>query len=192
LAAEAEANLDRPIVSDPATTGGAVLVATSDRRVRALAARDLSPVGAWPLEAPLSGRPVGLGDGGLVSDRAGGVMAFGRDGQRTWSIKLGAEVVGSPQVLGSSIRFLTADGVLHVRARADGAPLERRALGILPAAGPLPAGRGVLIPVGAGPICPLVLADVPEHSVPSDSISAKATSSRGGLPEEPRHSRINP
>src|SRR5258708_1947305 len=84
--------------------------ATPSGGVRALAARDLSPVGAWPLEARLWGRPVGLGDGGLVSDRAGGVMAFGRDGQRIWSIKLGAEVVGSPQVLGRSILFLTADG----------------------------------------------------------------------------------
>ncbi|HZW31477.1 MAG TPA: PQQ-binding-like beta-propeller repeat protein, partial [Isosphaeraceae bacterium] len=150
LTAEAEALLDRPIISDPASTGGAVLVATADRRVRSLAARDLSPVGAWPLEAPLSGRPVGLGDGGLVSDRTGTVLAFGRDGQRIWSIKLGAEVVGAPRVLGRSILFLTADGLLHVRARSDGSAIDSRPLGILPAGGPLTAGPGALIPVGAG------------------------------------------
>jgi outer membrane protein assembly factor BamB len=163
LTAEAEALLDRPIVSDPAATGGAVLVVTADRRVRSLAARDLSPVGAWPLEAPLSGRPVSLEDGGLIADRAGGVLAFGRDGQRTWSIKLGAEVVGAPAVLGRSLLFLTADGLLHVRARADGAPLESRPLGTLPAGGPLPAGNAALIPVGAGTIRPLALAESPGH-----------------------------
>jgi hypothetical protein len=163
LTAEAEVLLDRPIVSDPAATGGAVLVVTADRRVRSLAARDLSPVGAWPLEAPLSGRPVGLEDGGLIVDRAGGVMAFGRDGQRIWSLKLGAEVVGAPAALGRSLLFLTADGLLHVRARADGAPLQSHRLETLPAGGPLPAGPGALIPVGAGTIRPLALAESPGH-----------------------------
>jgi hypothetical protein len=156
LTAEAETTLDQRIIGDPASTGAAVLVATADRRVRALAARDLSPVGAWPLDAPLAGRPVGLGDGALVMDRAGGVMAFGRDGQRTWSVKLSAEVVGVPQVVGRSILFLTADGILHARGRSDGAPLERRALGILPAGGPLAVGGEVMIAVAPGTIRPLL------------------------------------
>jgi outer membrane protein assembly factor BamB len=157
LIAEAETTLDRRIIADPASTGGAVLVATADHRVRSLAARDLSPVGAWPLDAPLAGPPVGLGDGGLVMDRAGGVMAFGRDGQRVWSTKLSAEVVGPPQVLGRSILLLTADAVLHVRSRSDGAPLGQHPLGIMPAAGPIPGPRQTLIPVAAGTIRPLVL-----------------------------------
>jgi outer membrane protein assembly factor BamB len=157
LSVEAETTLDQRIVADPASTGSALLVATADRRVRSLAARDLSPVGAWPLDVPLAGRPVGLGDGGLVVDRAGGVMAFGRDGQRIWAIKLGAEVVGSPQVMGRSILFLTGDGVLHARARTNGASLDRRALSILPAGGPLPVGHTAMIAVAPGTIRPLAL-----------------------------------
>ena len=154
LTVEAETTLDSRIVSDPACTGSAVLVVTADRRVRSLAVRDLSPVGAWQLEAPIAGRPVSLGDGGLTMDRAGGVMAFGRDGQRIWSIKLGAEVVGSPQVIGRSLAFLTGDGVLHLRARSDGAPLNRRTLGVLPAGGLLATSREVIISVAPGTIRP--------------------------------------
>jgi outer membrane protein assembly factor BamB len=119
--------------------------------------RDLSPVGAWQLEAPIAGRPVSLGDGGLTMDRAGGVMAFGRDGQRIWSIKLGAEVVGLPQALGRSIAFLTGDGVLYLRARSDGAPLSRRTLELLPAGGLLATSRDAIIAVAPGTIRPLAL-----------------------------------
>ena len=133
---EAEAALDSRIVGDPASTGDAVLVATADGRVRSLAARDLSPIGAWQLEASIAGQPVGLGDGGLVMDRAGGVMAFGRDGQESGRSSWGRRSSGLPQITGRSIAFLTSDGVLHLRARSDGAPLDRRTLGILPAGGP--------------------------------------------------------
>jgi outer membrane protein assembly factor BamB len=156
LTAEAETILDQRIVSEPASTGNAILVATADRRVRSLAARDLSPVGAWALEAPLAERPTGLSDGGFVSDRSGGVMAFGRDGQRIWSIKLSAAVVGSPQVLGQSVVFLTRDGFLHVRARSDGSLRERRELGILPAGGPLVVGHQAFVSAALGTIRPVV------------------------------------
>lgn len=47
LVGEAQAILEERIVTDPASTGNAVIVVTADRRVRALAARDLSPVGSW-------------------------------------------------------------------------------------------------------------------------------------------------
>ena len=133
LASEAEKALDSRIVADPATTGAAVLIATADGRVRSLTARDLSPIGAWALDASLAGNPVGLADGGLAMDRAGGIVAFGPDGQKSWSIKLGAEVAGAPQVVGRSIVILTSDGVLHVRARSDGRPWT--------AAAGRPAGR---------------------------------------------------
>jgi outer membrane protein assembly factor BamB len=157
LNVEAETLLDSRIIGDPACTGSAVLVATADRRIRSLALRDLSPVGAWQLEAPIAGRPVSLGDGGLAMDRGGGVMAFGRDGQRIWSIKLGAEVVGAPQPIGRSIAFLTGDGVLHLRARSDGAPLDRRTLGVLPSGGLLATSREAIISVAPGTIRPLAL-----------------------------------
>ena len=69
--------LDERIIAGPVSTGSAVIVATADRRVRSLAARDLSPVGSWELDAPLADRLVGSGEGCFVMDRAGGVMAFG-------------------------------------------------------------------------------------------------------------------
>jgi outer membrane protein assembly factor BamB len=155
LVMEAERTLDSRIVADPTTTGAAVLVATADGQVRSLAARDLSPVGAWPLDASIAGRPVGLGDGALALDRGGGVLAFGRDGQKTWWIKLGAEVVGAPLLAGRSLVILTSDGMLHVRARADGAPVERRPLGVLPAGGPIAMGSNAMIPVAPGTIRPV-------------------------------------
>ena len=70
-----------------------MIVATADQRLRALSARDLSPVGAWPLEAPLAGRLAVVGGRCFVVDAAGGVLAFGRDGRRLWSIKLDAPAV---------------------------------------------------------------------------------------------------
>lgn len=157
LVVEAERALDSRIVADPATTGAAVLVATADGRVRALAARDLSPIGAWPLEASIAGKPVGLGDGGLVTDRAGAVVAFGRDGQKSWSIALGSEVVGAPRLVGASLVMLTSDGVLHVRARADGAERDRRPLGVLPAGGPIAAGPDAMVPVAPGTFRPMAM-----------------------------------
>jgi outer membrane protein assembly factor BamB len=157
LTADGERTLDSRIVADPAATGAAVLVATADGRVRSLAARDLSPVGAWPLDATIVGKPVRLGDGGLVMDRAGGAGAFGRDGQKAWSIKLGSEVVGAPCVVGPSLVLLTSDGALHVRARDDGSERDRRPLGILPVAGPIAAGRDVMIPVAPGTFRPMTL-----------------------------------
>ena len=160
LVSEAERALDSRIVSAPAATGAAVLVPTADGGVRSLAARDLSPIGAWPLEASIAGNPVGLADGGLVMDRGGGVLAFGRDGQKSWSIKLGSEVVGRPCVLGPSLVVLTSDGVLHVVARADGAERDRRPLGVLPAGGPIAAGPDAMIPVAPGTFRPMTLDSV--------------------------------
>ena len=152
LNVEFETQLDSRIVSDLAFTGSAIIVATADKRVRALALRDLSSIGTWQLDAPISGRPVSLGDGGLVMDRTGGVMGFARDGQRIWSIKLGAEVVGTPQLINRAIAFLTGDGVFHLRARADGASLGHRPLGILPSGGLLATSREAIISIAPGTI----------------------------------------
>jgi outer membrane protein assembly factor BamB len=156
LLVEAERTLDEPIIADPASTGSAVIVATADRRVRALAARDLSPVGSWGLDAPLATRPVRVQDGCFVMDRSGGVLSFGRDGQRAWSINLGAEVVGEPMVAAGAVWLVTKDGMLHVRSRSDGAERERRSLGVLPSSGPLWVGTAPLVPAGRGTIRPLL------------------------------------
>jgi outer membrane protein assembly factor BamB len=153
LAGTAEAVLDQKVIAPPAVTGGAVIVVTADRKIRALAGRDLSPLGSWPLEAPLAGPIQEIPNGCLVMDRAGGVAAFGRDGARKWSIKLGSQAVGVPLVRDQTVTVLTADGTLHVRALADGAERERRPLDVAPVAGPLSFGKeNIVIPVGRGSI----------------------------------------
>ena len=144
LVGEAQAILPQKIIADPACTSEAVIVVTADSKVRALAVRDLSPIGSWPLEAPLAGPPAGTADACFVLDKAGGVMALGRDGKRTWSINLKSEVVGSPSIHDKSVWLLTKDGTLHARAMADGAEQFRRPLGFLPSGGLLIAGARAL------------------------------------------------
>jgi hypothetical protein len=156
LIGEAQVVLDQRIVSNPASTGNAVIVVTADRRVRALAARDLSPVGSWSLDAPPVGSPVGIGSNCFVMDRGGGVMALGRDGQRLWSIQLGAEVVGDPAVWDQSVAFLTRDGMLHRRDVSSGHERQRIALGTLPSGGLVVASDRMLVPVGHGTIRPVL------------------------------------
>jgi len=156
LVGEAQTILDQRIIADPASTGNAVIVATADRRVRALAARDLSPVGSWTLDAPLAGPPYGIGSSCFVMDRGGGVMAFGRDGQRIWSIRLESAVVGAPVVEDQSVWFLTRGGNLHVCSISSGQVREQLALGGLPSSGLLMAGKQPLFSAGRGTIRPVV------------------------------------
>jgi len=155
LVGEAQTMLKQRIIANPVSTGGSVIVVTVDGRVRALAARDLSPIGSWELEAPLAGSLIGLGDECFVMDRAGGVMVHGRDGKRTWSINLGSEVVGSPLIQDQTVWLLTRDGILHVRARSDGAERDRKTLGVLPASGLLMAGTHPLVASARGTVRPL-------------------------------------
>jgi outer membrane protein assembly factor BamB len=156
LVAESERQLEHPIIAAPVSTGNAVIVVTADRRVGALAARDLSPVGSWALDAPLAAPPFGAGDSCFVTDRLGGVMAFSRDGQRVWSIRLDSAAIGSPVVVDQSVWFLTGGGKLHVRALSDGENRESFDLGTLPKGGLLMAGRQEVIPAGKGVIRPVV------------------------------------
>ncbi len=158
LVGEASATLPQQIVAGPVSTGGAVIVVTADRHVRALSTRDFSPVGSWELEAPLSGPPAPAGDGCFVMDRAGGVVAVGRDGARLWSIKLGAAPVGAPLVQDNAVWFLTSDGNLHIRARSDGAAIDKLSLGILPVGGLLQAGKQIVVPSGRGTFRPVTAA----------------------------------
>ena len=155
LVGEATTTLPQRIIAGPVSTGGAIVVVTADRHVRALSTRDLSPAGSWALDAPLSGEPAPFADGCFVMDRAGGIMALGRDGKRLWSINLKAGTVGLPLVQDQTVWFLTADGNLHVRARADGAELDRISLGFLPEGGLLQMGKQVLVSAGRGTIRPV-------------------------------------
>jgi outer membrane protein assembly factor BamB len=156
LVAEAERVLEERIIADPASTGRAVIIATADGHVRSLAARDLSPVGSWKLDAPLTRAPLGIGDHVLVMDRAGNVLAFGPDGQRIWSIKLDSAVIGEPLVRDQLIWFVTRGGKLHVRSLVDGQPREQLDLGTLPAGGLVMAGKEELVPAARGTIRPVV------------------------------------
>jgi hypothetical protein len=65
---------------------------------------------------------------------------------------LKAAVVGSPLIQDKTVWFLTSDGSLHIRARSDGAELDRISLGILPDSGLLQVGKKVLVSAGRGTI----------------------------------------
>ena len=155
LVGEAERLLDRRIIAGPASTGNAVIVATADQHVRALAARDLSPVGTWALDGPLAAQPVGVAGNGFVMDRSGGVMAFSQDGRRAWSIKLDSAVVGAPMVVDQLVWFLTRRGKLHVRDLSNGENHAIVELGTLPSGGLLMAGKQEIVPAGRGTIRPV-------------------------------------
>jgi outer membrane protein assembly factor BamB len=164
LTVEVEKGLDKAIVADPIGIGDALLVVTADQQVRALAARDLSAVGAWPLESPLVDRPVVAGGRGFVCDAGGGVMAFGRDGQRRWAIRLDAPAAGPPRVAEGLVWFLDREGRLHGRSLADGSPRRRIELGIAPAGGLLGLGGQAIVPVARGTLQPLALDALPASS----------------------------
>lgn len=152
LNVEFERALDRGIIADPVSTGEAVIVVTADRQVRALSARDLSPVGTWPLEAPPVGAPATVGDFCFIFDGGGGVLALGRDGRRRWSIRLDDVAVGAPVIREKMAWFLDRSGHLDGRSLSDGTPSKRLDLGILPSGALLTAGPRVFVPVARGTI----------------------------------------
>jgi outer membrane protein assembly factor BamB len=164
LVGEVERMLDHKIIANPGSTGNAVIVATADHKVRALAARDLSPVGSWTLNAPLAGPPRGTGEKCFVMDRAGGVMAFSRDGQRIWSIQLDSAVVGGPVIVEQLVWIVTQAGKLSVRELATGKERETLTLGTLPSGGIVMAGRQELVAAGNGTIRPVVADSEAEKS----------------------------
>ncbi|MBX6313440.1 MAG: PQQ-binding-like beta-propeller repeat protein, partial [Isosphaeraceae bacterium] len=147
------ADLGSPLAAPPASTGEAVLAVTEDGKVRILAARDLSPSGAIPLEAPLRLGPYADAGHAFVADAAGHVLAFGPDGQKLWAIELrDGPPVGAPAVGGDTVWFLGHDGSLERRSLADGSALDRIALDLIPTGGPLPVGPDLVVPVGRGTV----------------------------------------
>jgi outer membrane protein assembly factor BamB len=153
LVASAEVNLKQGILTDPASTGGAVVLATADDRLRALSARDLSPAGAWPLEVALAVPPVAVTGRCFLADKAGGILALGPEGQRLWSSRLRDSVAaGPPVVKDQAAWFLARDGSLQRLNVADGAVLDRIELGVLPAGGLRTAGPDLVVPVASGTV----------------------------------------
>jgi hypothetical protein len=148
-----EVNLGSPLVADPAATEQAVILVTADRKVRALAGRDLSPLGAWNLEAPLATRPESVGGHVFVSDAAGTVMAFGPDGQKLWDAGLHeSPPLGPPAITGDVVWFLSRKGILEQRNLADGTSIDMVELGLQPTGGLANLGRHLLVPVAPGTV----------------------------------------
>ena len=150
LVVSGEASLGQPLDAKPASTGGAVLLATADGKVRSLAARDLSPATTVDLPSPRSVGPIAVGDHAIGDDSAGDVFAFGPDGQRHWQARLRAATNEPPAVRGGAAWFLTRSGSIESRALADGATSERIDLASLPAGAPLVAGGRLIVPTGLG------------------------------------------
>ncbi len=161
LVVEAETLLDRKVIADPACTASALILATDDGRLRALSVRDLSPIGAWPLDAPILGDPQAVDGRVVVFDTSGGVFFLGRGGQRAWSAKLNAQAAGAPLIVGDVVWILDQKGKAHGLAVLDGHQVATIDLGVLPAGGLVTAGAGVFAPSGRGVIQPLVLDQTP-------------------------------
>jgi hypothetical protein len=79
-------------------------------------------------------------------------MAFSRDGQRLWAIKLDAPDSGAPVVQDNTLWLLDRQGLLHTRSLTDGAARERLDLGILPAGGLKLIGTDLIAPVARGTV----------------------------------------
>ena len=155
LVVSAETTLGGELAVDPVATTSAVIVVTAENRVRAFAARDLSAIGAWNLDAPLAAPPAMTGGRAFLADSAGNLLAIGEDGQRAWSAKLSGHgdalaQVGAPAIHDGAVWLLARDGTLHARKLVDGAPLTDTALGVLPAGGPLAVAHDLALPVGLG------------------------------------------
>lgn len=146
-----ETALGQPLAADPCSTGSAILLVTADRQVRSLAARDLSPNGAWPLEGSLVVGPIAVGEQGFVVDSSGLVQCFGADGQRRWFARLGGALpTGPPAIQDGVAWFLTRAGRLEGFRLDSGTPAGRLDLDALPAGGPIALGSDLVVPTAPG------------------------------------------
>ena len=149
----ADVKLATPLAAELASTGGSIIVLTTDGEVRAFAARDLGPVGKWKLEAPHAAGPIAAGGHAFVADSAGNVLAFGHDGKLLWKVKLGDVMApGAPAVKDGVVWFLTRSGGLEGRSLADGSAKGKVALGVLPTGGVIDVGTDRYVPSGRGTI----------------------------------------
>lgn len=153
LVIESEVALGQPLVAPPGSTGDTIILATADGWIRALASRDLSPAGAWELDAPVALGPyTDLNSGTvLVADASGKVIAFGLGGERLWTIDLEGDTLSGPPIIeGDDVWLSTLAGTLHRRSRSDGSPLDRFELSPFPAGGPKPVEGTMVLPASPG------------------------------------------
>ncbi|MDX2039145.1 MAG: PQQ-binding-like beta-propeller repeat protein [Isosphaeraceae bacterium] len=150
-----EITADQKLPATPAgelaSTGGAVIVATSAGEIRSYSASDLAPVGKWTLEAPPAAGPISTGGYAFVADAAGNVLAFGADGNRLWQVKLRDPMAPvAPALQDGAVWFSTRTGGLEGRSLADGSARASMSLGVLPTAGVIDLGPLRLVPAGRG------------------------------------------
>jgi hypothetical protein len=153
LVIETEVALGQPLVAPPGSTGDTIILATEDGWIRALASRDLSPAGAWELDAPVALGPFTDLDSGtvLVADASGKVIAFGVGGERLWTIDLEGDTLSGHAIIeGEDVWLSTLGGTLHRRTRTDGVSLDRLHLTPLPAGGPSPVEATMVLPSSPG------------------------------------------
>ncbi|MGE3821844.1 MAG: PQQ-binding-like beta-propeller repeat protein, partial [Isosphaeraceae bacterium] len=156
LATTAELAIGKGLVAGPVTTRDAVVVVTEENEVRALAGRDLSPVGAWSLPSSPAFEPRETGGLVVVADQSGGLLTLGPDGRRLWSATTGdgAPLAGPPVVRPDEVVTVTRDGLLTRRDTRDGSAIESLPLGVTPSGGPIAVGQTLAIPDGPGTLRP--------------------------------------
>lgn len=152
LSIDAEVKLDSTLAAAPAGGANAVLLLTADRRLRALATRDLSPAGLWDLAAPAVFGPIESGGLIFVADADGGLLAFDIDARRLWGISLPDHTLpsGPPAVVGDHVWVAMRSGHLLRLDRATGNLIDDRDLDTLPVDGPLVLDGLVLLPSAPG------------------------------------------
>jgi outer membrane protein assembly factor BamB len=162
-------DLGASIVADPVAIGRVVILITDDGSVRALAANDLTPVGAWQAALPLQVGPIDLGPIVVLADAVGALSGFDGDGRRSWSVPMaGAPLVGPPVISGTIVWAIDREGNLIRVEAASGRRLDPIATGLVPAPGGLvAAGGSILMPVGRGAYRPLLMADEPTRVAPA-------------------------
>lgn len=148
---EAAIELGAPLAAPPVATLSALVLVTTDGRIRALSTRDLSPIGAWPLSDALAVGPALVGDLVLVGDQSGQWVALDASGRLKWSVKVeGGGATGPPVRRGDRLLVLTRQGAIVVLSSADGSVVARHELDVLPSAGALPLGDALAVPAAPG------------------------------------------
>lgn len=146
-----EISLGSALLADVVATDSAVIAATADGHIRALAVRDFSPLGTWDLAAPRALGPIAVGNLVLVADSNGDVLAIDKEGRRLWSAERHeGPILGTPLAQGEFLRLMGRDGTLHKLTASTGETLERIKLDLLPAGGPIALESGSAIPVAPG------------------------------------------
>ncbi len=150
-------DLEVDLVARAATTGPAlILVAAEDdgrNIVRVLAARDLSPLATFPLQAGLVRGPLSVDDYVFLVDADRRAYAFGPDGDRIWTVRLGDSLpIGAPAIRDGRLYWLDGEGRLQIRSLADGVLEEAIPLFGRPVDGPILKDQTLLIPTGSATI----------------------------------------